>query len=108
MTKRVQGNTLELLVRAIVEKYSLDRTKPSVTISYLPERSTVHSAGSFYASICRYEGPFDQGKRVVLACKAVSFDLVIRELAEKWLASFGLGSATRSLRSHLGGRKCSA
>lgn len=70
---------LETLTKAIVFKYSDDKTAPGVTVSALK--------GRFYASIVRYDGAFGKGKNVVCNATEDTLPLALQSVANKFLGT---------------------
>lgn len=61
---------LEILLRAVIERFPDDKTKPGVVLSYVD--------GEFYGSVCRY--PYGE-RQVAFKYRAMTAEEVVAELA---------------------------
>lgn len=76
------GTVLELLSRAVGAFYSKDPSRAGVVVSHL----SGDSAGEWYVSIVRYQGPNGSDKRVQTSARAPSLAEAIMSLADAWKA----------------------
>jgi len=69
---------LTSFIKAVVAKYPDDKSRPSVTISYLAD-------GQFYVAILRYKQGYGEGKLVVCNGKDFTLDRALAKVARQWL-----------------------
>mgnify|MGYP000231631799 FL=1 len=88
---------LELLIRAIVERFPSDPSQPSVTLSFIQNNLM---QWVYYASIIRYKAAYGQSKEVFLIAEHQTLEGVVKELTHGFLVSLGHGSAINALREN--------
>lgn len=80
---------LESLIQLTVETWRGDKTRPSVTLSYLPDKK------EWYGSLIRYQQSFGRDGQVQMSHRAPTLPEVITQLADFLLSSRDLEGRLR-------------